>query len=176
VAERIRVTFDTDLRRGRLAVLFRIPLAIVPAIGLIVWTAVAAVALVVSWPVAVVQAEIPQRVHRLQLGYLLSVTRFVAWFALVGGTSLEARRLRHRRVTVFLRPLLALPAVVLASVLAVALAWTAFAAWFVSLARGRTTQGLLELGAFCIRYQAETLAYFLLLTPRYPALAPQTPQ
>ena len=170
------MTFDTDLQRGRPRVLFAIPLAIVPAVALAVWSVLAAFVLVATWPAAIVRAEIPQRIHRLQSSYLLGVTRFVAWFALVGDISLEAAHLRHRRVTVLLRPLLAAPAVVLASVLVVALAWTAFGSWFVALARGRTTEGVRELGAYCIRYQAETLAYLLLLTPFYPAVAPQTPQ
>jgi hypothetical protein len=73
---------------------------------------------------------------------------------------------------VVFRPLLALPAVVLGSVLAVALAWAAVGAWFVALALGRTTEGLRELGAFCIRYHAEVAAYVLLLTPRGPRLEP----
>ena len=176
MAERIRVTFDTELRSGRLAVLFRAPLAIVPAVALAVWSVLAVVVLVATWPAAIVRAEIPQGMHRLQRSYLVGVTRFVAWFALVGQVSLEAPQLRHRRVTVLLRPLLAVPTVVLASVLVVALAWTAFGAWFVALVRGRTTEGLRELGAFCIRYQAEALAYLMLLTPCYPAVAPQTPQ
>jgi hypothetical protein len=28
-----------------------------------------------------------------------------------------------------------------------------------------------ELGAYCLRYQTQTHAYLLLLTPRYPTLA-----
>lgn len=72
-----------------------------------------------------------------------------------------------------LRPVLALPALVLASVLAVVHLCSAVAAWFVALVLGRTTAGLRELGAFCLRYAAEATAYALLLTPRYPRLAPR---
>jgi hypothetical protein len=45
--------------------------------------------------------------------------------------------------------------------------------WFVALFLGRTTAGLRELGAFCLRYVAETAAYALLLSPLYPRLAPR---
>jgi Domain of unknown function (DUF4389) len=177
VAERIRVTFDTDLRRGRLAVLLRLPVALAPAVALTIWTVAAAALLVASWPVIAVRGRVPRPLHRFQLHYLRNWTRFVAWLALVSaprGVAVEAERIRQQRATVLLRPLLVSPAVVLASVLTVALAWTAVGAWVVALAGGRTTEGLRELGAFCIRYQAETLAYLLLLTPSAPMLAPPT--
>ena len=67
---------------------------------------------------------------------------------------------------------LALPAIVLWSVLGVVLSLVAVAAWFVAVALGRTTAGLQELGTFCLRYQLETEAYLLLLTAAYPRLAP----
>ena len=66
-----------------------------------------------------------------------------------------------------------MPALVLASVLGVVHLCTAVAAWFVGLVLGRTTAGLRELGAFCLRYATEAAAYALLLTPRYPRLAPR---
>jgi hypothetical protein len=67
---------------------------------------------------------------------------------------------------------LALPALVLASAFSVVLSLAAVAAWFVALALGRTTAGLVELGTFCVRYQLETQAYVTLLTSTYPRLAP----
>jgi hypothetical protein len=84
----------------------------------------------------------------------------------------DADRRRQRRWTVLLRVPLAVPAVVLASVLGVVLAGTAVGAWFVALILGRTTEGLRELGAFCLRYATEAAAYLLLVTPTYPRLAP----
>jgi hypothetical protein len=60
---------------------------------------------------------------------------------------------------------------VLASVLFVVHWCSAVGAWFVGLVLGRTTAGLRELGAFCLRYATEAAAYVLLLTPRYPRLA-----
>jgi hypothetical protein len=70
---------------------------------------------------------------------------------------------------------LALPALVLASVFSVILTTSAVGAWFVALILGRTTAGLQELGTFCLRYQLETSAYLMLLTPRYPRLEPAPP-
>ena len=179
MGERIRIAFDTELQRRRLGVLLRIPIAIPPALALAGWTVLVVAALPLAWMLTAARVELPDPLHRFEARYLLDVTRFAAWLALVSAherVSLEAPRLLQPRATVVFRPLLALPAIVLGSVLAVALAWAAVAAWFVALARGRTTEGLRELGAFCIRYQAETLAYLMLLTPCYPAVAPQTPQ
>jgi uncharacterized protein DUF4389/putative oligomerization/nucleic acid binding protein len=46
----------------------------------------------------------------------------------------------------------------------------AVAGWFVCLALGRMPKGLRDLGAYCLRFNAQTSAYLLFLTDRYPAL------
>ena len=62
-------------------------------------------------------------------------------------------------------------AYVLAYVLVVVLEVTAVIAWFTALALGRIPRGMRDLMAYCLRYQAQTYAYLLLLTGRYPSLA-----
>jgi len=182
VAERVRVTFDTDVRRRRLAILLRIVLAIPPALVLVLWTVLAAPALVLAWIATLVRGRTPRPLHRFLHGYLRYFGQFDAWWSLVSGSyprlrgrdrhpvQLEARRERQARLSTLLRVVLALPGLVLASVLGVVLALSGIAAWFVALMRGRTTDGLRELGAFCVRYQVEVLAYVLLLTARAPRL------
>ena len=181
----MRLTDDLALRRRRLAVLFR-PLLLVPAaVVALVWALVVAVAAPLAWVIALVTGRVPRFLHRTlraALGYLVQVD---AWATLVSGRyPWPRRRSRHpvqlrclrapqRRWTVLLRLVLALPALVLASVLGVVHLCTAVAAWFVALVLGRTTAGLRELGAFCLRYATETAAYVLLLTARYPRLAPR---
>jgi Domain of unknown function (DUF4389) len=181
----VRLTDDLVLRRRRLAVLFR-PLLLIPAaIVALVWGFVAAVAAPLAWLAALVTGRVPRFLHRTlraALGYLVQVD---AWATLVTGrypwprrrsrhpVQLLCGRERQRRWTVLLRPALVLPALVLASVLGVVHLSTAVAAWFVGLVLGRTTAGLRELGAFCLRYATEAAAYVLLLTPRYPRLAPR---
>ena len=44
--------------------------------------------------------------------------------------------------------------------------------WFASLWRGRMPHGLRDLGATIVRYHAQTHAYLLLVTPRYPYACP----
>jgi hypothetical protein len=48
----------------------------------------------------------------------------------------------------------------------------AFLGWFASLARGRMPKGLRDAGAYAIGYTAQTTAYLLLVTDRYPNADP----
>ena len=184
MAERVRVTFDTDLRRRRVAVLLRLALAIPPALVLAAWSVLAAPALPLAWLATLLRGRTPGRLHRFLRGYVRYSAQFGAWWNLASGrypwprgrdehpVQLEAPRAPQPRAATLLRVVLVLPALVLASVLGIVLDLTAVAAWFVALVRGRTTEGLRELGSFCLRYQIETLAYVLLLTSRAPRLAP----
>ena len=49
---------------------------------------------------------------------------------------------------------------------------TAVLAWFYSLVTARAPLGLQRLGAFALRYAAQTDAYVYLLTDRYPYSGP----
>jgi hypothetical protein len=181
----VRLTEDRDLRRRRLPVLLR-PVFVVPVgIAASIWALVAVVVLPFAWLAALVRGRVPARLHRALVAALGYLSQFNAWSSLVSGkypwprrrsrhpVQLEADRDRHRRWSVLLRLPLALPAIVLTSVLGVVQAGAAIGAWFVALALGRTTEGLRELGAFCLRYATETAAFLLLITPRYPTLAPR---
>jgi hypothetical protein len=100
--------------------------------------------------------------------------------------------LAQSRGTIAVRLLLAIPALILASTLGSGggggsaasreeggrfitstgvggvAAVCAFLGWFASLARGRMPNGLRDLGAYGLGYTAQTYAYTLLLTDRYP--------
>jgi Domain of unknown function (DUF4389) len=183
VPQRLRVRFDTDLRRRRVLVLIRL-LAAIPALAVLaVWTVLAAAVLLVGWVVVLAAARLPGRAHRFLRSYVAYAAATSAWLNLVTrryprllgadrAVTVVAELERQPRLAVLLRPLLALPSIVLGSSLGVVLALSAVAAWFVALVRGRTTEGLRELGAFCVRYQVEALAFLLLVTPRAPRLAP----
>jgi hypothetical protein len=73
-------------------------------------------------------------------------------------------------VTAF-RIVLFIPAYILAYVLVVVLQIVSIIGWFAALALGRMPRGMRDLMAYCLRYQAQTYAYLLLLTSRYPSLA-----
>jgi hypothetical protein len=183
----VRLTEDRGLSRRRLAVLFRLPLALPPLLALLAWTAVAIVAVLVAWLAALARGRVPVRLHRYLVAALEYAAQATAWMTLVSGTypwprrrsahpvRLEISRGAQPRWTVLLRAPVAVPAFVLGSALAVVLGSSSMAAWFVALALGRTTEGLRELGAFCLRYIVETLAYLFLLTPHRPRLGVDQP-
>jgi len=151
----------------------------------LLWSVVAIAAVVVGWFGLLLAGTLPVTVHRFVAAYARYSGQVAAWFFLLSGRYPSPRRttahpfaidvpprMRQPRLVTLFRAVLVLPALLLASVLRVVLALSAVAGWFVALALGRTTAGLQELGTFCLRYELETVAYLLLLTPRYPRLAP----
>ena len=149
------------------------------------WTLLLVPVVPVSWLAVLFGGSLQPRLHRFLAAYVRYLGQTTAWFDLLSGRypnplrtqahpfaiDIPEPRSQPRLVTLFRLPL-ALPAFVLSSVFGVILALASVAAWFGALALGRTTAGLQELGTFCLRYQLETLAYLLLLTPAYPRLEP----
>jgi Domain of unknown function (DUF4389) len=182
---RLRVHDEEPLRRRRLAVLFRILVFVPQYIVLSLWTVLALIVFPLVWLVALLAGRVPRRLHRFLAAFLRYSGQVAAWAYLLTGRypdplrtlehpfaiMIPDRRPQHRLVTL-LRLVLALPALALTTAFRVVLSAAAIPAWFIALALGRTTAGLQELGTFCLRYELETTAYILLLTPRYPRLAP----
>ena len=166
--------------------LLRVPLVIPHYVVLSVWILLAVPAVAIAWLALLIEVRLPSFLHRFLGAFLRYEWQVTAWFDLLSAQypdplhTLEhpfrielAERPRQPRLVTLFRLPLALPALVLASVLNVVLTLASVAAWFVALALGRTTMGLQELGKFCLRYQVETQAYVTLLTSSYPRLAPQ---
>jgi len=150
-----------------------------------VWSLLAAPAVFVAWLALLVEGRLPAWLHRFLAAYVRYVGQATAWFHLLSGRYPDPlhtlahpfaidvpERPRQPRLITLLRIALALPALVLASVFRVVLTVAAIGAWFTGLVLGRTTAGLQELGTFCLRYELETVAYVLLLSARYPRIAP----
>ena len=99
----------------------------------------------------------------------------------------------QRRWTILIRLVLAVPALIVSSALAglsggnvrsgrgktnggtgggALLLVCAILGWFASLVRGQMPKGLRDAGAYSIGYTAQTTAYFLLVTDRYPNADP----
>jgi hypothetical protein len=151
-----------------------------------VWSVLVVVVVVPVWFVLLIVGRTPSGLHRFLAAYVRYVGQATAWFFLLSGRYPDPQRtqahpfaitipdpLRQRRLLTLLRLPLAVPALVLASALRVVLTLSSIAAWFAGIALGRTTAGLQELGTFCLRYELEAVGYVLLLTPRYPRLAPE---
>ena len=182
---RLRVHADEPLRRRRLAVLLRLPLVVPHYIVLSVWTFLAAPAVAVAWLALLIEGRLPTWLHRFLAAFVRYQGQVAAWFDLLSARypdplhtadhpfriELPERPRQRRLVTLFRLPL-AVPVIVLGSVLSVVLSTVAIPAWFAGVIFGRNTAGLQELGTFCLRYQLEVQAYVMLVTPAYPRLAP----
>jgi len=182
----VRIVVDDDLERSRLTVLFRLLLSIPHFVWLFLWTVVAVLAAIAAWFAALVSGTVPEPLHRFLAAYVRYTTHVTAYVSLVGRRfpgftgragsyeiDLEiAPRGRQNRWTVLFRLFLALPALIVSSALDGVLVVVAVFGWFYALVMGRTSDGLRNLGAACIRYSAQTHAYLLLVTARYPYAAP----
>jgi Domain of unknown function (DUF4389) len=204
----VRLVVTDDLRRSRLTVLFRLLLAIPHIIWVILWTVGVFFLSIVGWVVALFRARLPKGLHDFFAMYIRYVTHLGAYLTLAANpypgfigapgypvdVELPDEPQRQNRWTVAFRLFLALPALVLASVLGWGLGgggggsgageepgdtWWAtgsfggvaticgFLGWFASLALARMPLGIRNLGAYGLGYSAQAYAYGLLVTSRY---------
>jgi hypothetical protein len=180
----IQLVVSDDLSRNRLTVFFRLLIAIPHLIWLYLWGIVATLTVLVAWFAALFTARVPAGLHEFLAKYLRYQVHVFAYVTLTadpfpgfGGVEgsypadvTVAPPETQNRWTVFFRILLALPALVVSSVMNYLTEIVAFFAWFVCLALGRMPEGMRNLLAFSIRYHAQTQAYVYLLTQRYPSL------
>ena len=182
----VRIVVDDDLERPRLTVLFRLFLAIPHLVWLVLWSIAVVFVVFVAWIGALVTGRVPKLLYGFLTAYVRYATHLGAFLYLVGrrfpgftgragsyGIDLEIEpAMAQSRWTTLFRFFLAFPAFILGSALGgVALA-IGFLGWWYALATGRMPEGLRNLGAACLRYSAQTTAYALLVTTRYPYSAP----
>ena len=173
-----------DLRRSRLTVFFRLLLAIPHLIWLALWGIAAELAALVAWFAALFTGRVPAGLHNFMASFVRYAIRVTAYVFLLadpfppfgsGGTypvDLRVDRPQPQgRLSVFFRLLLAVPALVLAYVFRLVNQVVAVLGWFYSLAFGRMNEGMRNISAWLLRYEAQTYAYVFLLTGRYPSLA-----
>jgi 2-(1,2-epoxy-1,2-dihydrophenyl)acetyl-CoA isomerase len=181
----VRLVVSDDLRRWRLTVALRWLLALPHLLVLTLWTYVAVPVAIVNWFIALVRGRPASGLHawttrlvRYQAhvyAYLYFVAdpypSFRGWYGTYPVDLAVDPVAKQARWKTALRIPLILPAYVLATVLGYVLFAVAFLGMFYALATGRYPRGFRDLSAYCIRYQAQTYAYLLLLTDRYPTLA-----
>lgn len=182
----ITLHVDDDLRRSRVTTLFRLPLAIPHFAWMLLWGLAAWLALIANWFVLLVRGRPAQPIHRF-VGRLVRYQAHVYAFAQLvanpfpgftgrpGGYPVDVHipepERQPRLVTAF-RLILALPAAIIAGAIANVALLAAIYVWFYALVRGRAPRGLRNLGAFSLRYGAQTFGYVGLLTHRYPYTGP----
>jgi Domain of unknown function (DUF4389) len=185
-ADPVGMEVNDELRRSRLTVFFRLALAFPHLVWLSLWGVLVLVAVIFNWVVTLINGVTPGWLHRFFARYVRYQTHVSAFLYLVGNpfpgfvgaagsypVELHvAAPVRPKRWTVFFRLVLAFPALLLAGVFSQLLLVVAVLGWFAGLFTGRMPLGLRNLGAYALRYVAQTYAYVLLLTGAYPYSGP----
>jgi hypothetical protein len=174
-----------ELERSRLTVLFRLLLAIPHLVWLLLWSIATFFAAIAAWLAALATGRVPEALHRFLAAYVRYYAHVNAFTFLVAnpfpgfvgapGYPVDvavAPPEQQNRWKTFFRLFLAIPALFVASGLAVALFVVGFLGWFAALATARMPTGLRNLGAVALRYGAQTNAYLFVLTDRYPHASP----
>jgi 2-(1,2-epoxy-1,2-dihydrophenyl)acetyl-CoA isomerase len=181
----VQLVVRDDLRRWRLTVALRLLLALPHMLVAGMWMYLALPVAIVNWVVALARGRTVSGLHEWTARYLRYWTHVQAYVWLIAdpfpgfrgwyGTYpvdlvIDPPRPQARWKT-FLRLPLAIPAYILLTVFGTVLEVIAVIAWVIAIALGRVPKGMRDLMAYCLRYNAQTYAYLLLLTDRYPSLA-----
>jgi hypothetical protein len=180
------VSFEADYveRRSRLTAFFRLILVIPQAIWLYVYGILAYIAIVIAWFAIIITGRYPRSLFDFVAGFTRSLARVTAYAALLsdpyppfspGPDAGYPVRMefagpleRYSRLKTILRPLLAIPLVVLRYVMNILLEIGAFAAWVVIIITGTLPRGLFDVMVLANSYMARSDAYLFLLTETYP--------
>ena len=194
--EQVRAIVYDDLRRSRLTVAFRLVLAIPHLVWLSLWSSVVFLLAPIQWAATLIRGAPIEGLHDMFGMFVRYATHVYAYLALAGDRfpgflgqrwydvdiEIPPPR-RQNRWKVGFRFILGLPAFLLMSALLggsasgnpYAAAFSlgvvtvlSLLAWFSALARGRLPAGMRDLMAYSIVYGAQTWAYGLLLTDKYP--------
>jgi hypothetical protein len=182
----VRIAVEDDRRRSRLSVFFRGLLILPHAVWFLLWSIAALFGAVVSWFVTLAAGRTFVGLHRFLAAYVRYGAHIAAYFFIVAnpfpgftgtvGTypvdlQIDPPARQSRWVTLF-RLFLAFPAWLVAGGLGSVLLVVGVFGWFTGLVTGRMPEGLRNLGAYAIRYNAQAHAYVYLLTDRYPYSGP----
>ena len=174
-----------DLRRSRVTVFFRLVLVLPHLVWLEVWSVAVVFVVVFNWFATLFTGRTEPDVHSFVGRWLRYEVQINAYLLLVANPwprfsgrpgeypvelELDPPEPQSRWATLF-RVVLVIPAYVFATVLGSVAQVVALIGWFACLVLGRMPKGMCDLTAYCLRYQAQTFAYLLLLTSRYPSLA-----
>jgi hypothetical protein len=181
----VRLIVSDDRKLSRLTVFFRILLVIPHVFWQYFWIFASGWCVIINWFVLLIRGRSPEDLHLFLARVLRYRTHLTSYIFLVSNPyptffgrqganpvdlEIDGPDRQPRLVTLF-RLVLAIPAFVLAYVLILVLAVVALVGWFVALVIGRMPKGMRDLSAYCLRYEAQTSAYLMCLTSRYPSLS-----
>ncbi|MGD9570837.1 MAG: DUF4389 domain-containing protein [Thermoleophilia bacterium] len=181
----IQFVATEDLNRNRLTSFFRIILAIPHLIWLAIWGIAAGIAVFISWFATLFAGQTPQALHDFiaqYMRYSSHVGGYITFLAdpypkFLGDTPYDADLAvappapQNRWKTGF-RGILAIPALIAATVLGYVLEVIAFISWICILFTGRIPQGLRDITLYIMRFNLQTHSYLSFLTDRYPDFSP----
>jgi hypothetical protein len=182
----VSLELTDQLARPRLLVFFRILLALPHLVWLVLWSVLAFLAAILGWLIAPFPARLPRFLHRFLAAYVRYATHVGAFLYVIGGPFpgfvgaygsypvdiAIAPPARQGRWGLVFRGFLGIPAFLLAIGYSGIVFVVGILAWWSALFRGRVPEGLRNLGAVALRYEAQTYAYLLLLTATYPYSSP----
>lgn len=179
------VTYDVAYNepRNRLTTAFRIILAIPHLIVVQVWGYLMEILAVIQWFIVLFTGRRNDGIWNLQwawLGYYSRVYGYVNLlydaypaFGTDPGTVPARTEFRYEepanRLTNGLRFIWAIPAIVIAAVLGIAMFFVLIAAWFVILFTGKQPRGMFDFILRVFRYILQTYSYVMLMTDTYPS-------
>jgi len=183
----VKLRVDDDLRRSRLMVFFRLPLAIPHIVWFLLWGIVVLVASIVVWVVALVMGRPPTWWVRFAGAFVRYTAHLGAFFWMIGNpfpgfvgapgsypidVRIDPPERQNRWKTGF-RLILVIPAAILSGTIGSLLFVAALLGWFTGLFVARMPRDLRQAGAWGLRYHSQVNAYALLLTDRYPDATPR---
>jgi hypothetical protein len=181
-AHPIRLVVTDDLQRNRVTAFFRLLLALPHFVWLALWGIVAMLALLANWVATLVSGRPPAGLHNFLAIFLRYSTHVSAYAFLIANPfpgflgrpgypiDLEVGPPEEqRRLTVFFRLFLALPALLVSQILRYLSQLLAVFSWFTAVILGRVPRGVRDFAAFALRFEQQTMGYLYLLTGRYPS-------
>jgi hypothetical protein len=183
---RLRVT--DDLRRTRLTAFFRLLLAV----PLFLWAALlgifVAFAAIGNWFATLIKGRSPDGLHMFLAGYLRYTTHITAYTFLIADPypgfllinmkpdypiDLEVDPpVEQDRWKVGFRIILAIPAILVTQILRNLSGLLAIFSWVMAVLTASVPEGIRNFAVLALRWETQTYAYVLLLTPRYPSFEP----
>jgi 2-(1,2-epoxy-1,2-dihydrophenyl)acetyl-CoA isomerase len=180
----VELSVADDRRRWRLTAFLR-QLLVYPHLAVVAgWGLVALLVAIGGWFVVLARGELPARMHGFLADYLRYSAHVHAYAYYLAEPYPSFRADREYPVDLRVAPprpqsrwktgfrlVLAIPALAFVVTLAAVLYVLSYFGFLLAVLLGRMPKGMRDLGAYCVRYQAQTNAYVFLLTDAYPSLA-----
>ena len=183
----IKLILSDDLARNRLTVAFRLILAIPHLIWVMIWGIVVYLAVIVSWFATLFTGQTPLGLHNFIAQYMRYTTHLYGYLLFLADPypgfmgdqpypadlSVAPPAPQNRWITAF-RIIVAIPALIVNTILGYLVYALAIISWFACLFTGAMPLGLRNLTAWVVRFGAQTNGYLALLTDRYPNFGTET--